>query len=106
MSPSATNALDSFRAIPAEDRRELFADMIRDFVARDGREQTLQFLLASVFGPRTPLMERQAETLAAFARLPKDSAASLLLPFDPSSLRTEDCLSDADIDRLLTCSNG
>jgi hypothetical protein len=102
MGSSTADVLNSIRAFPAEERRELFASMIRDFVARDGRDETIRLLLANVFDPQTPLVERQAETLAAFARLPNDVALGLLAPLDAASMRVEDCLSDDEVDRIVT----
>jgi hypothetical protein len=101
MQPSSVDAINSFRAFPAEERRALLASMIRDVVAREGRDEAIRILLANVFDSRTPLMERQAETLAAFARLPKDVAAALLAPLDPASVRVEDCLSDDDVEAIV-----
>jgi len=100
MNLSTAEALSSFRAFPAEEQRALFADIIRDAVARDGRDATLQLLLPSLFGPPTSATQGQAETLAAFARLPEDVAAALLTPVDPATVRVEDCLSDAEVARL------
>jgi len=102
MGASTADVLNSFRAFPAEERRELFASMIRDFVARDGRDEAIRLLFANVFDPQTPMVERQAETLAAFARLPKDVTLALLAPLDPASVRVEDCLSDDEVNRLVS----
>lgn len=42
-----------------------------------------------------------AETLAALGRLPKDVAVALLAPFDPTTIRVEDCLPEDEVQRLL-----
>jgi hypothetical protein len=96
MPSSTADAPNSFRAFPTEERRAVFAGMIRDFVARDGRDETIRLLLATVFDPRTPFI----------ARLPKEVAAALLAPFDPAAVRVEDCLADAEVDRILTGAGG
>src|SRR5437667_69232 len=106
MQSSATDALDSFRALSAEKRRELFAGMIRDFVARDGRDEAIRLMLANVFDPRTPALERQAETLAAFARLPKEVAAALLAPLDSTSVGVEDCLPEDEVEQIVSAAGG
>lgn len=106
MRTSTTEVLNSFRTFPADERRALLADMICDFVARDGRDETIRFLLATVFDSRTSLMERQADTLAAFGRLPRDAATALLAPLDPTSVRVEDCLSDDEVDRVIAGAGG
>jgi hypothetical protein len=97
MQPSTADALDLFRSFTAEQRRELIVGIIRDFVARDGRHEAIRVMLANVFEPETSILDRQAETLAAFARLPKDVAAALLAPFDQASVRVEDCLPDDEV---------
>ena len=84
----------------------MFAGIIRDVVARDGRDEAIRILLTNVFDPQTPLLERQAETLAAFARLPKEVAAALLAPFDPASVRIEDCLADEEVERVVAEATG
>jgi hypothetical protein len=103
---SPADAVHSFRAFPAEQRRAVFADIVRDIVARDGHDEAIRLFLANVFDSGTPLMERQLETLAAFARLPKDVAARLLAPFDPESIRVEDCLSDDEVERMVAGAGG
>jgi hypothetical protein len=47
------------------------------------------------------MTEQQAATLAAFARLPDEVRAALLAPFDPETIRIEDCLSDEEVERIL-----
>ena len=47
------------------------------------------------------MTEAEAKTLAAFAKLPDDVRAALLAPFDPETIRIEDCLSDEEVERIL-----
>jgi hypothetical protein len=102
MRPSATDALDSFRAYTVEERRALLGDLIRDFAARNGRDETIRILLENISTPPTVALERQAETLAVFARLPEDAATQLLAPFDPNTVSVKDCMSDVEVNRIVT----
>jgi hypothetical protein len=105
MPSSPADAINSFRTFPAEQRRAVFADVVRDLVAVDGRDEAIRLFFANVFDVRTPLAERQAETLAAFARLPKDVAAAILA-IDPATIRVEDCLSDEEVEQMVAEAGG
>jgi hypothetical protein len=101
MTLSAAELVQSFQAFSDEDRRAAFEGVIRAFVSHNGRDETIRLLLENAFGTETALLERQIETLAALTRIPKDAAAALLRPVDPESVRLEDCLTDAEVDRIL-----
>ena len=51
------------------------------------------------------MTEAQANTWAAFMRLPEDVRARLLAPIDPKTIRVEDCLSDDEVERILAEAN-
>jgi hypothetical protein len=56
---------------------------------------------ADPFDAQMPLTDRQAETLAALARLPVDVRAALLAPLDPAAVRVEECLPDDEVERIV-----
>jgi hypothetical protein len=102
MQQSTVDAMNAFRTFPVDERQALFVSMIRDFVARDGRDKTIRLLLENLFIQQNAQSDPKAETLAAFARLPEEAAAAVLTTLDPKSVRIEDCLSDSEVERIVS----
>ena len=101
MQQSTVDAMNTFRAFPVDERQALFVGMMRDFVERDGRDKTIRLLLENLFSSQSARSDPKANTLAAFARLPEEAAAAVLTPLDPESVRIEECLSEAEVERIV-----
>jgi len=94
--------MNSFREFSVDERQALFVGMMRDFVERNGRDKTIRLLLENLFSPEKAESDPKAKTLAAFVRLPEEAVVAILTPIDPGLVRIEDCLSDAEVDRIVS----